>query len=307
LSFSWSASALLLALFTGAGCEESDNQGWLVDRTRVLGARVEAKSDPSRASIAPGESMRATWLVASPNGTGRLHWAYVVCAPVAGHFPEPHCESTPLAAGTGRSDGELVVMDLDAPAAQAVGDAQELQLLAAFCEDGDATLDAARFEATCADRGTPRLASATIRLTAGGANRNPEIVADAVLFDGSPMGEASRPSSSCAAEAKSPVVAAGTKHEVALRFRGDEREAIPDTREGAENVLASHVVTAGKLERQYSMLDPSDPVPKEVSVEWTAPARVEIADGGRLVELYVVLRDGRGGEAFARRTVCVRP
>lgn len=290
------ASVRVALLFgTLAGCEETNNKGWLVDRTRILGARIEAKVDPSRASITPGEPMRATWLVGAPNGTGHLHWAFAVCAPIAGNLPEARCDGAALASGKGQSDGELVVMDLDAP--QAVADARELQLLAAFCENGESELDASRFEATCGGGGTARLASATIRIATAGPNKNPEVASDAVLFDGIPLpSESARPGGSCVAEARAPIVGAGTKHKIGLRFRGDEREA-------DEEILASHIVTAGELERQYSLLAPTDPVPKEASVEWTAPK--EVAAEGRLVEVYVVLRDGRGGQAFARRTVCV--
>ena len=293
----------LLALAFVFGCEETDTKGWLVDRTRVLGVRFEAKADPARAAIAPGEAMRMTWLVGAPNGTGRLGWTYAVCAPLTGSLPEAHCEGPVLASAVGASEGELVTMELDAPGAAA--DLQELQVLTAFCDAGDPVLDASRFEATCTSGAPARLAAATVRLSAAGPNANPEIARDAILFDGAPLSPSdARPGEPCAAE---PIVTAGTKHAIALRFRGDEREPLPGTREGAESILASHVVTAGELERQYSMLDPGDAVPKQVSVEWTAPRREDVGEGGRLTEIYVVLRDGRGGAAFARRTVCVRP
>lgn len=285
------------------GCEDDNPKGWLVDRTRILGARFEATAEPSRASIAPGEAMRVTWLVGAPNGTGQLGWAYAVCPPVVGNLPEPHCQVPPLVSGVGESDGDLVTMELDAPPPEAVVDLEELQVLVAFCEGSPATLDASKFEATCADGAKSWLAAASVRLAAAGPNANPEIGDDAVLFDGAPMAPATaRPGTPCVTESSSQIVAAGTKHTVAYRFRGDEREALPN---GAENVLASHVVTTGELKRQYSMLEPQEAVPKDVSVEWTAPGRV--AEGGRLAEFYFVLRDGRGGAAFARRTVCVRP
>jgi len=165
----------LLALAFVFGCEETDTKGWLVDRTRVLGARVEAKDEPARATIAPGEPMHVTWLVASPNGTGQLRWAYAVCAPPIGNFPEPRCQGPVFASGAGVSEGELVTMELDAPRPDVVGDLEELQMLAAFCEDGDASLDASRFEATCASGAPARLASGTIRLASAGPNRNPEL------------------------------------------------------------------------------------------------------------------------------------
>lgn len=294
----------LLALAFVFGCEEVDTKGWLVDRTRVLGARVEAEAEPSRASIAPGERMRVTWLVASPGGTGRLGWAYAVCAPPLANFPEPRCAEAVLASARGSSDGELVTMELDAPPAEAAGESDALTILAAFCEGGEASLDAARFEATCAGGAAARLAAGKIRLAAAGANRNPELAPDAVRFDGAPMAPSTSRAGPCVADPAAPVVGPGTPHVFVLRFRGDERESVEG---GLEDVLASHVVTAGKLKRQYSMFEPADPAPKEVSVEWTAPPGGEVPAEGRLVEVYFVLRDGRGGAAFGRRTVCVRP
>ena len=298
----------LLFLAFVFGCEETDTKGWLVDRTRVLGVRFEATAEPARAAIAPGETMRATWLVGAPNGTGRLTWAYAICGPALGNFPEPRCEGPVLASATGASEGELVAMELAAPRADAVAGLEELQMLIAFCDAGDAALDASRFAGTCAGSDAPaRLASARIRLAAAGPNRNPEIAPDALLFDGQPLPVSTLRAGACAGDVMAPAVAPGSKHAFTVRFRGDEREPVPGSRDGVESVLASHVVTAGDLDRQYSMLDPTDPAPKEAPVEWTAPPREQVPDDGRLTEIYLVLRDGRGGAALARHTVCVRP
>jgi hypothetical protein len=294
----------LVALALVAACDDSFVKGWRVDRTRVLGARVEAAAEPARASIAPGEPMRVTWLVGAPDGTGRLAWAYALCAPPGGHFPEPHCEGPALAAGSGASEGELAPMDMSAPPADAIGDGQELLLLAAFCEAGPPALDARAFVATCAGGGAPLLASTTVRLAAKGPNRNPELAPDAVLFDGAPIAPSAARPGPCAPGADSPVAIAGSSHGFTFRFRPEDREPVPEG--GLETLLASHLVTAGTLDRQYSALEPDDHAPKEVAIPWTAPPVAEVGDGGRLVEVFVVLRDGRGGTALSRRTVCVR-
>ncbi len=271
---------LLVPFLTLLACDDTDNRGWLVDRTRVLGVRIEATNDASRAAIVPGERMRATWLVGAPNGTGELRWSYAVCLPVVGNNPEPRCEGATLATGSGIARGAFVTMELEAPP---VADARELQLLAAFCEGGDVSLDAQRFDATCTGGAVARLASASIRLAAAGPNANPELAPDAIRFDGAPLLEAS-----CARALPR------TKHTITIHLDGREREP-------AEDVLVSHVVTAGELERQYSMLGPNEPVPRDLSVEWTAP------ETGRETEIFVVLRDGRGGSTLTRRTVCVGP
>lgn len=292
---------VVLAVLAASACEDDFVKGWLVDRTRALGARVEAVADPARASIAPGEPTRVTWLVGAPNGTPPLDWAFAVCAVPIGQRPEARCVGPALNSGSGRTHGERVPMEFVAPPAEAIGDAQELLVLAAFCEsaapDGGgagAALDPGRFVATCAGGGQALLASATVRLAVQGPNRNPDLMPDAVLFDGAPMADdPARPGAPCAG-GPSPIVAKGTKHGLTFRFRQEDREP-------SESMIVSHVVTAGELDRQYSALDPEEPAPKEVAVPWTAPGEE------RLVEFFVVLRDGRGGTAFVRRTVCVRP
>lgn len=50
----WIAAAML------AACGEGPGKAWLVDRPRVLGARVEAVADPERASVGAGERARLT-------------------------------------------------------------------------------------------------------------------------------------------------------------------------------------------------------------------------------------------------------
>jgi hypothetical protein len=296
----------LLVLALSAACDDTFVKGWLVDRTRVLGARVEVVSEPARASIAPGEPAKVTWIVGAPNGTGRLEWAFAGCAPPVGLLPEPHCEGPTLVSGSGTSDGELVPMDVVAPPAEALGDARALLLLAAFCEHGAPSLDARKFEATC-DGGAPALlASATMRLSSSGPNRNPEIVSEGVLFDGAAMpASTARVGPSCIGGG-SPTVVAGSAHGFTFRFRNEDREPAAESGGAPETLIASHVATAGELDRQYSALEPGDAAPKEVAIPWTAPSKEEVPSGSRLVEVFFVLRDGRGGLAFARRTVCVR-
>jgi hypothetical protein len=290
-----------LLVTAALGCDDTDTKGWLVDRTRVLGARIEAKTEPSRAAIAPGEAMRVSWFVGAPNGTGPLSWSYALCPPVDGNFPEPRCTTAPLAAGTGTSNGDLSVMEMDVPASAT--SQSELLLLAAFCDSGDVSLDAARFDATCSSGAPARLASVTVRLASAGANKNPEMAPDTLLFDGTPMPPPSaEPAAPC--DPSAPVVTAGSKHAFAIRFQNDQRETTPEG--PLESLLASHVVTDGELDRQYSSLEPGEAAPKDASVKWTAPPRDRVG-AGRQVELYVVLRDGRGGAAFERRNVCVRP
>jgi hypothetical protein len=284
---------LFVWTFVVAACDNSFTKGSLVDRTRVIAVRIEAKDDAARSSIAPGESMRATWLVAAPNGTPRLGFSYALCASPTGNFPDLRCEGATLRAASGVAENESVVMEMDVPA----GDVRDLILLAAFCENGaGSTLDAARFEATCADGAPSLLASARIKTDP--ANRNPDIVNDAVLFDGAPIGPTTlRPNTPCTAATDAPVVPLGSKHKFGFRLRGEDREP-------GESLIVSHVTTKGEFDRQYSSLE-VDEAPKSAEIPWNAPG-VDPGENGTVAEFYFVLRDSRGGAAFARRAVCVR-
>lgn len=69
-------------------------------------------------------------------------------------------------------------------------------------------------------------------------------------------------------------------------------------RDPGETLLLAHFVTSGELDRTYSVLEPNEAAPKTIEVPWSAPP------DARDVKVYFVLRDGRGGTAFATRTIC---
>lgn len=290
--------ALALACFAVvAACDDPIARGWLVDRTRVLGARVEATAEPTRASLRSGEEAKVTWLIASPSAPPPIGLTFAVCAPPEGNFAAPHCDSPVLAFGS-RSPmfGALETTFVVPPAA---GD--QLLVLAAFCAEGMPALDATKFSGAC-PRGEPLLAS--LVLTLGGANVSPSIADDAIVLDDLvlPPTTAGAPGTACAPSPDAPLLPAdGRTHKLAFRFSDAQRETFAG---GREALLLTHVVTAGELERQYSAFDP-DEAPKIATVEWKPPSPAEV-EGGRLVEITFVLRDGRGGSSFARRAVCAR-
>ncbi|MEZ5980610.1 MAG: hypothetical protein R3F34_20705 [Planctomycetota bacterium] len=279
----------LVAIGAVAACEDSIHGGWLVDRPRVLGARVSAVADANRAALVPGERARVEWLVASPEGPPRLAWTFAVCNAPDGLFARPRCERAVVASGSGESSSELITTELAVPPAQALAGARELLVLAAFCSDGAPTLDPRAFTATCAS-GDALLASVLARVD--GANANPP--APAVRLGDVPLAPDER-GEGCDVAHK---VAPGAAVDVVHVFGGAVREP-------GESVTLSTIVTGGELDRQYSTFDAEEAAPKEVRVAWKAPEDVPAA--GRVVRLYALLRDDRGGASFARFSVCVRP
>lgn len=148
--------ALALLTLAVVACDDSFIKGWEVDRTRVLGARIEGT--------------QVSWLVAR---SSRTDWAFAVCTDT--HLNAPRCDSPVTAAGRGASDDELVVMDVGPLAPSSL-------VLAAFCANGAATLSPGDFTGTCADGAPPLLASVK---TPAEPNANP---APAALFlDGQPI------------------------------------------------------------------------------------------------------------------------
>lgn len=242
------------ALFSMAGCEDDFSKGWLVDRPRVLGARVEAVSDASRSSLVAGEEARVMWLVSQP---ATLTWA--ICAAPTGRFDEQRC-ATPLVVGNGAT--------FTVPPAEG-----DLLMLAAFCTEGTPVLDAAQFTGTC--NGAPPTTTA--------------LLASLVLFK-TPNRNPAEIDTLTAPDA---CVPPGSKQTIGYRFKPEDREA-------GETMIASHFVTTGTLDRQYTAVEPGEAIPKDVTVPWTAPG----APGD--VDLFFVLRDGRGGAAFVKRTICVK-
>jgi hypothetical protein len=144
------ATCLLLA------CNNDFVKGWEVDRTRVLGARVETD--------------RVEWLVAR---AAHSEWSYAVCTDT--HLNAPRCDTPVTAASGGTSEDEVVTMPTGPLAPSSL-------VLAAFCVVGPVTLSPADFTATCGDGAEPLLASVK---TPAQPNANPS--APAMFMDGQPV------------------------------------------------------------------------------------------------------------------------
>ncbi len=138
-------------------CGDAPGKAWLVDRPRVLGARVEGSE--------------VSWLVTTPAGPRRFGWAFATCAAPAGNYAPPRCEAAIAGSGSGTSDGDEVKMNVGALPEPGL-------VLAAFCDgDAPASFDPRSFGATCASGAEPLLASVK---SPAPANRNPAIAGDAV-------------------------------------------------------------------------------------------------------------------------------
>lgn len=283
----------------GGGCDDSINKGWLIDKPRVLGARVEAANDPERASLRAGEAGTVTWLVTAPRPAPQA-WAFATCAPPDGNFPDVRCVGPVLSSGHGEAEGPFITMGVVYPP-----ELPSVLMLAAFCEGGAPSLDAGTFTATCGDGSRPLLASATLFSDAAGTNRNPSIAADAVRVDDQVLGPGASGKDPCAAG--EPAVRPGIEPHVIYRFVPEQIEAAPSMPDARESLLFSSFTDTGAFDRQYAVYVPEDAASIEARVAWETPAPEQVPAAGVAAHLTFVLRDGRGGTSFALRSVCVRP
>jgi hypothetical protein len=132
-------------------------------------------------------------------------------------------------------------------------------------------------------------------------NLNPELAPDAIAFDGDAWPELPASDGDCA-ELGFPEVAGKSKHELTVVLDPSTRDPLPRPSSlgpARESLQLAHFTTAGDLARAFDSIawDAQDLTRR---VAWTAPATPG------LVRFWFVLRDFRGGSAFAERAVCVR-
>jgi hypothetical protein len=288
-----------------AGCGGDLPKASLLERTRVLGARVHVDADPGRADALPGETAPIEWLVAGPRAPAALAWAFALCTGIDGA-----CADTPAmpVGGTGLP----IVTPFLVPALG--GDAQRPLALGAVCDGGAPGWDPAAAEPTCGGgAASATVARFDIPTPAAGAapNRHPALANDVVElagapWDAMPAGDAGEP---CDTSGGLPLVTAGSPE---LRIRlvtdADDRETFPPA-PGAtpqlEELQLSSFATAGELAGSYETIPASDTRPDaDLVARWTPPAAADVPPGGLTVQFHLVVRDGRGGLDWLHRALC---
>lgn len=311
------APVILACLGLGA-CGDPLVARELIQDDRVLGARVELLADASRAQIAPGQTARLRWLIASPSGPPALGWAFSLCAaaPVSRDLPLCAGPSFAHVASPAPTDAEPQ-FEFAMPDAATLGTATQITANGLFCRSGNPVpqdRDTDWTNSRCPDT-SDRPLRATMGVFVGAsesANLNPSFDSVAVSFDDANWPTWTEPfarSSGCLDNAAlmATVRADGARHHIGLGMPEDLAEPLsPLTTHSAtsETITLSHYTTAGDLERAFSAVDLSLPAP-QVAVTWIAPTTVP--SDGQLVRFYFVLRDGRGGTDWTKRALCVVP
>jgi len=303
-------TALVLTAMLAAGCGDSFTPVSYVERARVLGARVSAASDPTRAWIKPGEDATVTWLMAARRDPTPMAWAFALC-------PGTSCSDAPLAMMSGQ--GTVPAATFTMPDGSALGSARTVSLLGAICADGTLGFDARSALPTCTgDGASDTNVSFTITAQLGdGTNHHPVLADDLLQLDGADWTTGPMPpvDSACDPTTGLPLVGAtpdgqkAVKHAIRLVSDGNDREIYLGGDPPAptlEELQLSQFTTAGTLDHHFSEIPATDSRPDaDVTVDWEPPAAKDVGAQGLVVQLHFVARDMRGGIDWIHRALCV--
>jgi hypothetical protein len=298
---------LLVTLVTAAltaGCSNDLPAASHLERTRALGARVQVAdaatnpADSRRASVAPGEAASVEWLVASPTGDpGPFAWTFATCVAVDGACVEA---SSANGAGTGLP----VLVPFTTPDASQLT-APRVALMTGTLEG----IDDVRF-------------AIPVEPPGDAPNHHPNLANDTVLLNGAAWDAtdaAPPPGASCDAGSGLITIAprASTGQDatdaekllVRLITDADDRETyVPEgaTTPTLEDLQISNFATAGAFDGSYAEIPPADTRPDADAVmKWGPPSFTAVPPVGLVVQLHLVMRDGRGGLDWLHRSLCV--
>lgn len=283
----------LCAIPALAGCDDPLKSVELVTEPRILGGRVEVKADSERAAPAPGESATFSLLVASPDSEQSYGYALSACSAALDRGTRATCAAPAFARASGNA--RTPSLDFEVPAE--IDPDGRVAILGVVCPAG-----AARADGAACDEGPSLPLELALELGRGAdANRNPELPAAALAFDDEPWPDLPLPDGACLGLGL-PELAPDSTHELRVELAESDRDQLPATSSlepTRETLQLSHFISAGDVTRAFETIAwNQDELSRRVS--FTAPAEPG------LVRIWFVLRDFRGGGAFASRAVCVR-
>lgn len=282
------STAFLPAVLILAGCGTNLPKQSIIDKLRVLAVRAEP------AELVITDSLPATTLTAlavQPSGAAiELQWA--LC-PLPANVPPPASLDCPESYGIGLPSDMAGVarLDLADPRTQSfwdvlystadgtpLTDAQRLSLLAT------GTSAVAGFSATSGAEQLNGFAEIPLRRAGGPINHNPSLTG--LLVNGAEL-----PADG------SGILASGVKVRLQPVPAPDAKE---DTGNGLEALNFSFFATAGDIASLRSTDQTSTGELVDSSIDYTAP------NSTGSIQLWVVVRDGRGGVGWITRAALVR-
>jgi len=340
-------SLFAILLFVLAACGESFVSPSVVTDFRVVAARVEVASDPSRANPSPGDDVEVTVLSidrGAPEDPGvpsltppLLQWAFVPCVPAPTTLGPPIClEPIDPCAGCVATPPEdplaTPVIGFQTPPEDELDDANasSVVLQGIVCANGTPSEDAIlRFllgetddlvpcEGPARVEGRPiegRFVTIPIPIEddPDDPNLNPELLS--LVLDGGSWPRPydagvprDAPSSGCAADLSE-------QEQMAQPRAGDDPSTI--NLAVTQESLQTYTVNEMELTEEIQVSWLADGGGYQTSFSFiTAPATsvltgwkppTTVPDDGALVRFTFVIRDGRGGTDWAERGLCVLP
>lgn len=287
------AFLLSLALL---GCDDPLAYPQDIDRLRVLGARASVAGDITRAWPLPGESVSLEWLVAAPDPSPNLGFAFTACV------SQSSARGTPECAGPVFSSVVSASLSANAPRFDFVvpTDATDRVLVRGrICQDSLPQ----SVDESCASEGEAVLFEVFVS-DPDRKNLNPSLADAALALGELPWAPALKPDDSACAPTD-PLVKSGVERLIRVDLDETDREPLNDPSGLAparEPLLLSHFSTRGHLARPLTVVE-GDGTTATLSVPWRAPRDA----AGTRVRFYFVLRDGRGGVDWSIRTLCLAP
>ncbi len=277
------------------GCDDPLKSVELVREPRVLGARVEVEGDAGRAAPAPGETATVSFLLAAPALDTPLGFALAACPAEPRRGGRSGCAGEPFAQVL-EASGELASLQFTVP--DSLDPAGRVLVLGIVCPEGAPSADGLSCDGP--DPGTP----VTLELELArddDANQNPELEPETIAFDGEPWPHVAAIDGDCRGLGL-PEVEAGSTHRLDVALSEADRDPLLRASRldpARESLQLSRFATDGDLSRAFESIAWDS---RELlrSVTWKAPSR------SGFVRFWLILRDFRGGGAFAERSVCVR-
>lgn len=289
--------SLITLLCVGCGDPLAPRQ--LVEKPRVLAARAETAADAAVATPERGQDAVVRVLLEAPTPLGAVPFALAACERDATLTGVPGCrdELTEVSGAAAEPSIPFTVPS----------DARALLVVGVACPEGvprpASGVGAAYPDALGCSAGPALRMSFDVRLAPEVDNENPSI--DEIRLDDAPWAE--NPSATvggaCVGGGGPEIAANAGAHRVSVRLPAAAREHTPA---GREHLEVSWFSTAGALDRPVTFVEAEAPeAENEVSQVWTAPGAAPAS--GRWMELVIVVRDGRGGVVWQRRSLCVVP
>jgi hypothetical protein len=293
------ALGLGITLFATSACDDPLSSVEAIDKTRVVGAKIEVAGDPTRAAPLPGEDVVVRFLVLSPDPEPSFAYALTACVAADSASDLTTCAGEPLATAASLSPAPDAPSIAFVAPAGATGE-ERLAVLGNVCSSGAGLPSEAA--SSCDDGSAVRATTLDFSMDDGShPNTNPALTS--VSFDGTELGPDTALTTDCA---ELPAIPAGGKHGLNVKVDAASRDPI-ERETGAdperESLLFSYFVSRGDVDHAFSGIESTD-MTNSTGAIWTAPGSV---DEPTLARFVVVVRDGRGGSDFAERRICLVP